>query len=129
MKKAEISSRLGASVIDGVLLSVAVNAVTAVFHVQSIQIGHAALSGAAGIGMLLTVVYFAAMEASPFGATIGKQVLKIRVVTMDGRPISFVQSLLRGIGRLVPLGWLLCMSENQRALHDYFANSQVVEAQ
>jgi uncharacterized RDD family membrane protein YckC len=129
MKKAQISSRLLAALIDTCILSFGAQAINAVFHLQSVQLGHAALGGTAFIGMLLTVAYFAAMEASPFGATIGKQVCGIRVVTMDGHRLSFVRSLLRGLGRLIPLGWLLvAFADKERALHDYFANSQVIEA-
>ena len=128
MKKAQVSSRLFAALIDTVILSFGAEAINTVFHLQSIQLGHAALGGTALLGMLLTVAYFAAMEASPLGATIGKQVVRIRVVTMNGHRLSFLQSLLRGIGRLIPLGWLLVFSENERALHDYLGGTQVVEA-
>jgi uncharacterized RDD family membrane protein YckC len=127
MTKAQTTSRIAAVILDGFLISFGVEAIHSVFHIHTIQIGHAALSGPAAIGMLLTVVYFAAMEASPQGATVGKQVMRIRVTTLDGQRLSRRQSVARAVTRLIPLGWLLVLSENQRALHDYFAGSQVVE--
>ena len=128
MKRAQINSRIAAALIDGVIVSFAAETLHSVFRVQSIQLGYAALGATAWLGMLLTVAYFATMEASPLGATIGKQVMRIRVTTVDGKQLGVTQAILRSIGRLIPLGWLLVFSENERALHDYLGNSKVIEA-
>jgi uncharacterized RDD family membrane protein YckC len=128
MKKAQITSRAGAALIDGIILSFGAETIQTVWRLPAFHIGYVSMGATAWIGMALTVAYFASMEASPLGATIGKQVMRIRVTSMGGTRLSVTQSVLRAIGRLIPLGWLLALSENERALHDYFGNSQVIES-
>jgi len=67
-----------------------------------------------------------------FGATPGKMACGIRVVTADGRPISY----LRALGRYFAYGlsWLVCLigliiacfDEEKRALHDRICDTRVV---
>lgn len=129
IKKAQVSARVGAALIDGVLLSFGAEAIHTVWRLPAVQIGYASMAPTTWIVMALTVAYFATMEARPLGASIGKQVMRIRVVTMDGKRLSVTQSLLRAVGRLIPLGWLLALSQDERALHDYVAGSRVIEAE
>ncbi len=49
---------------------------------------------------LIPVVYILAMEATR-GATIGKMVLGLRVVKLDGSPIGWSESIIRNLLRIV----------------------------
>jgi uncharacterized RDD family membrane protein YckC len=48
------------------------------------------------------VLYFAVLESSPAGATLGKRVLHLRVVKADGSRLDFGRSLLRSAIKLLP---------------------------
>ena len=56
--------------------------------------------------LLLTLpfgLYFAICEASPWSASVGKRVMKLRVVDLDaGKRIRFSQSLLRSAVKFLP---------------------------
>ncbi|MBI3537854.1 MAG: RDD family protein [Chloroflexi bacterium] len=66
------------------------------------------------------------------GQTIGKAILKIRVLTLAGGQISFGKSLLRSVGyvistALLMIGWLLPLWDaKHQALHDNIAGTIVV---
>jgi uncharacterized RDD family membrane protein YckC len=79
------------------------------------------------------------------GQTLGKQLMGIRVIRPDGRPIEFLYALVRevvvktflfaGLGGSITFGlvWLLdCLwplwDDENRALHDMIVNSRVVRA-
>ncbi len=67
-----------------------------------------------------------------YGATLGKMACKVRVVTPDGKNVSFGQSLGRYFAKIVSS--LLCLAgyimaafdEEKRALHDRMCNTRVV---
>lgn len=126
MAKAQLESRLCALIIDACLLSFITEAVNKIVHVPHIDLGFSGLGGMGALGAILTVLYFGLMEGGSKGATIGKQVMRIRVTTLDGQRLSYRAAFLRGIGRLVPLGWLLVFAQDGRALHDYMGGSHVV---
>jgi len=126
MTKAQIDSRMCAFIIDACLISFLTEVINKVVHIPILKLAYSELGGVSLLGMILTVLYFGVMEGSSHGATIGKQVMKIRVVTLGGERLSYRASFFRGIGRLVPLGWLLMFSQQSRALHDYMGGSQVV---
>jgi uncharacterized RDD family membrane protein YckC len=116
--------RGAALVVDGLLLSI-VQAV-----IESVV-------GPSGITMLVTVAsvaYFAVLEGTT-GQTIGKQLLKIRVVDEDaGRPIGIARGVLRQVARalsvvVVFLGYLwMLWDPNKQTWHDKLASSVVVPA-
>jgi uncharacterized RDD family membrane protein YckC len=67
------------------------------------------------------------------GATLGKRLLGLRVVTREGRPLSLSRSAARAALAilsflLLGLGCLLALfTRSGRALHDFLAGSYVVE--
>ena len=67
------------------------------------------------------------------GATIGKRLMGLRVLTTQGRPLGFIRSFLRAAGYalstpLFNFGFLVALAHPQsRALHDLLAGSVVVE--
>jgi uncharacterized RDD family membrane protein YckC len=63
----------------------------------------AALRGSSTVGLIaavITIAYYIVMEATQ-GATVGKMVLGLRVVRIDGSPISWNESIIRNLLRIV----------------------------
>src|SRR4051794_39251310 len=124
-------SRVGATLIDGVIVSAAFAVTALVFGI---------IGNNAALAVALVVVYIGAtfgyapvMLAYNDGRTVGKLAVGIRVVDADGRPIGFGRALLREtIVKwvlsftivLVPL-WPLWDREN-RTLHDMVVSTRVV---
>lgn len=114
--------RLGAVIIDGVILGVVFAVLVAV------------LKGAGdALGLLLTIAYFTYFEGGPSGQTIGKRALGIRVVSFDtGGPIGYGRGFIRWIGRYVSavviyIGYLWMLWDKERQCwHDKFASDVVV---
>ncbi len=53
-------------------------------------------------GVFLSMIYIVFRDALFAGQSIGKKVMGIRVVHLDGRPISFVDSSFRNVLFLIP---------------------------
>ncbi len=51
---------------------------------------------------LPVILYFAVMHASQRGATVGKRVLRLRVVNMNGQQARFPQTLMRAVVKFLP---------------------------
>ncbi len=82
---------------------------------------------------LLSVTYlFFAWFWIHGGQTLGMRAWRLRVQRMDGRPLGWLQSLLRfmaAIAALLPLGlglWWLLFDREGLAWHDRFSESEVV---
>lgn len=76
-------------------------------------------------------IYFTALVGA-FGATLGKWVLRLRVVRMDGGRLTYGLSFMRWfteIFSLLPLGlgylWI-ALSPSKRAWHDYLCDTRVM---
>ncbi|RUL89237.1 RDD family protein [Tautonia sociabilis] len=80
------------------------------------------------------VLYFAGMEGSRRGATVGKLALGVRVSDEQGDRIGFSRALGRTFGKLLSLipfgvGFLMAaFSDRHRALHDLLAGTVVQRA-
>jgi uncharacterized RDD family membrane protein YckC len=154
---AGFGSRLGAFLIDGVVLTIPIVLLFGVLFavllggaatfdsldggVGAPVSGGAALGGVVVIvlvilaGTALPVLYGVGFEGSPHGQTIGSWMLGVRVV--DGRtagrlPVSraFVRVLVQSFlsGALFGLGYLWMLWDDQnRTWHDLAADSRVVE--
>ncbi|MGE4351618.1 MAG: RDD family protein [Bdellovibrionales bacterium] len=77
-------------------------------------------------------IYFATMESSPLGATYGKRMFGIRVVTVKGDELTFSRASLRYFGKLLSafpflLGFVMAfVTTRKQALHDLVAETLVV---
>lgn len=91
-----------------------------------------ALSGVVIIPLARSV-YAVFMESSKKQATLGKQLLGIKVCDEEGRSISFGRSLLRNLGKwlstlTIGLGYLFgFFDRKQQCLHDKLAGTLVVK--
>ena len=107
------------------------------------------------LGVLIVFAYRILMVWK-LGGTLGKKIMKIRIVRIDYKNISLLQSFLRelppiiviifiismnrhigtnylSIELLFPLYWLVCLFmiflvNKKRTIHDYFAKTIVVES-
>ena len=102
----------------------------------------AAVGGDAGASIFLLLqlnIYFVAvlympyMEASESQATVGKQVLGMKVVDLDGNRITFLKAFIRSpIGKFISgivlgLGFLIIgFHSRKQGLHDMIAGTYVV---
>ncbi len=134
--------RLAAYLIDCVVVIIPVMAISSVLQLafpianneDAIFVIANVLTGAAiVVGLWL---YEALMTSSPRGATLGKRALGLRIVRGDGERLSFGRATGRYFLRLlvtpiVPLaiGFLLAaFTARKRALHDFMADTVVIEA-
>jgi len=121
--RASFGIRFVAALIDGILLGIVGVVVRAIF---GIALGTA-------VNIVLGLAYFAYLEGSPSGQTVGKKAMNIRVIDFNGGgPIGPARALIRYIGRFISgfvclLGyfWMLWDPEKQ-TWHDKIAATVVV---
>jgi uncharacterized RDD family membrane protein YckC len=94
------------------------------------------IRGLGGLAQLLAIVgYFVLMESGERGATLGKRVLKLRVVDATGERVSKQRALGRCLARLLStlpvfLGYLMQpYTRHKQALHDMVAGTLVVQTE
>jgi uncharacterized RDD family membrane protein YckC len=95
-----------------------------------------ALWGVGGGVALVSWLYFAGMESSKRQATIGKQILELRVTDLKGRRISFGRASVRffvgWIFDRIPSGYGLidvipvAFTKKKQAMHDFVAETLVM---
>ena len=82
---------------------------------------------------ILQLLYFTIMEASKYQATFGKMALGIIVTDDNGKPLDFVKSLIRNLGKIVSsaifmIGYILAgFTPKKQALHDMIGGALVVK--
>src|SRR5437016_8674043 len=134
---AEIGSRVGAGLIDGLILG-------GILTVIQIPVGFAASSGILGLGGDLAAALYAAFLLliafgyHPFfeeiwnGQTPGKRAFALRVIQTDGQPVGLGPVLLRNLLRpfdvlLVAMGaFLVLFTRRRQRLGDLVAGTIVV---
>ena len=84
--------RFLALLIDGLIVGVVGALLSFIFRDAAGAVG--------GVIGLLAIVYFIVMEATQ-GATLGKKALGLRVVKMDGSSISWSESIIRNLLRII----------------------------
>lgn len=123
--RASFGMRLLAVLVDSIVLAVAGAVVRAVFG----------LALGTLVSIVLGLAYFAYLEGSPSGQTVGKHVVGIRVVDAStAGPIDRGRALVRYLGRIlssIPCGlgyfWMLWDPQKQ-TWHDKIAGTVVVPA-
>ena len=146
-------SRVGAAIIDGLIIGVGALLILALFGaVFSVGFFASDDAGVASliVGLLLgslsvaivSLLYAPLMMARTNGKTLGRMALGIRVVRANGKPMTFGFAMLRevavkallfgilasitaGLASLADVLWPLWDDEN-RALHDFIVDTRVV---
>jgi uncharacterized RDD family membrane protein YckC len=127
--RAGFGARLGGFLIDGIILAVVNSIVGAVFGAGPGEVNPSATAINTAIGL----AYFIYFEGGATGQTLGKKVVKIRVVDFQtGGPLGYGKAVGRYFARILsilPLGlgyfWMLWDKEKQ-TWHDKLAGSVVV---
>jgi len=130
--------RVFAYVIDCFVLLVVLWAVSRMFPEHSInylmydQWGQPALSMAEVRNAGIVLAYMVLCHCSPLQGTIGKLMMGIKVVTLDGRRIGFIRALCRYIafpfsGLFFCVGFFMAgFTQRKQALHDMICGTLVV---
>jgi uncharacterized RDD family membrane protein YckC len=129
--------RFVAYLIDGVVLSIAGTIVGFIlgFGIAVSRTGDAKTAEflGYGVGILLGWLYFALMESSARGATLGKMAMGLRVVTNEGQRLSFANATGRYFAKFISaiillIGFIMIgFTERKRGLHDMIASTLVIK--
>ena len=134
--------RVVAYLLDGILLNIALGIVASFAGIAMMpgdpaQFNVEAFISQMGSFQLVAVVvnwlYFALMESSPRGATVGKMIVGLRVVDEQGNRISFLRATGRFFAKFISavilfIGFLMvAFTDRKRGLHDIIAGTLVVK--
>ena len=136
MENIGFKKRLPAFLLDALIFGIPVNMVQGlIFGPTVYDPDHPAYFGAMIFSMLCAVFYYVGMLVYADGATIGKKIMKIKVVRNDGSPLTLKSAFLRYVFYIVaslPLSlgllWVIWDKE-KRGWHDHLAGTKVVPAQ
>lgn len=128
-ERATFWQRLGAALLDGILISVVGGLLNAIFGNEPGEVSPAA----SGLQLVLGIAYYVYFHGSRSGQTVGKKVLNIRLLSSkDGGPPGYGAAALRYVGSIVSaipfaLGyfWML-WDKNKQTWHDKMASTVVV---
>ena len=126
--------RLVAYIIDAILLTLVVGGLGAMLGFNLLETD---LERQEPLFNLLSFVigwlYFALMESSERGATVGKMALGLRVVTSNGQRLSFMNATGRYFAKIISaiilgIGFLMiAFTDKKRGLHDMIASTLVIK--
>ena len=134
--------RVVAYIVDGIVLNIAFGIIGAVAGISLIPADPAKIDPIefmANMGsfqlvaVVVTWLYFALMESSPRGATVGKMVVGLRVVDEQGNRLSFLRATGRFFAKYISaiilfIGFLMvAFTDRKRGLHDIIAGTLVVK--
>jgi uncharacterized RDD family membrane protein YckC len=126
--------RVVAYIIDGILLTIVYGIVA---RLLGIDIFEPDWRHYDPMGNLLSLViswlYFALLESSVRGATVGKMAMGLRVVTSDGQRLSFMNATGRYFAKILSaiilfIGFIMvAFTDKKRGLHDMIAGTLVIK--
>lgn len=129
--------RVVALIIDVVILTIASGLLASILGVPLVPADDYVYGSAiawANLGsVVLCWLYFALLESSERGATVGKMAMGLRVVTGDGRRLTFLNATGRYFAKILSslflgFGYLMVgFTERKRGLHDMIANTLVIK--
>jgi uncharacterized RDD family membrane protein YckC len=121
---ASLGSRLVAQIIDGVIGVMPFLLFVVMAKVNDV------LAGAAVLTLFLFFAYYLFCDGLPNGQSVGKRLLKIRVVIDEtGLPCTYWKSFLRNIAQVLGiLDWLWIFGGKRKRAGDFLAHTSVVSA-
>ena len=143
---ASFIARLGAYVIDGLIISAIITLVDKLgilaalgVSFDSSQLLDPSYSLSNNTGYLIatfiiSILYYTILQATKWQATVGKKILGIEVTTLDGNRISILTSFLRAvimtfISSIFYIGFLMFFfTKKKQTLHDLLPATIVVKA-
>lgn len=138
--------RLAAKIVDGIILWIINMGIG--FVIGMVAAGSGAMRGGgnsdpaaamlivqvvAGLGGLLFSLLYGVFFLGRYGATPGKMVCKIKVVTPEGEPISYGRAAGRCLAEILSgiicyIGYLMAaFDDERRSLHDRICNTRVIK--
>ena len=129
VKPAGFWLRLGAQLLDGILLSIIIGLLSILIYGEFFSADESALN-------VLNLLYALFLPVVWYGYTIGKRVLGVRIVKLDGGNVKIGTMLMRtlvsglvyaitfGIGLIVSI-FMVALRDDKRALHDFIAKTYV----
>lgn len=125
-----VFKRIAAFLIDAILFGVVYGVLTSIVSAISDTLG-ALVGGLIGIVFFVYFIYFEA----EYGQTVGKMLMNIVVVTEDGDPITYRESTIRTLLRIVdalPFFYLIgliaiYLTDRNQRLGDLLADTVVVK--
>jgi uncharacterized RDD family membrane protein YckC len=85
------------------------------------------------LSLVIAWLYFALLESSERGATVGKMAMGLRVVSNDGKRISFMNATGRYFAKILSamifcIGFIMiAFTDRKRGLHDMIASTLVIK--
>lgn len=127
---ASIGRRLGAYLLDTLILTTASAAIGAVVGVIGVLIRAGASPALACVnalmGLTISLSYDAILVAAK-GQTLGKMALKVKVVSETGAGVTAGQAWDRAFAKLIPFSQLVALFNDERkGIHDMLAHTRVV---
>ena len=104
------------------------------FDVAGELLAKTAASSVWSLSIIIYWLYFAGLESSKYGATLGKRAMNLRVVNEDGVRVSFGYASLRHFFKFVSafpllLGFIMAIfTKRKQALHDLVAQTLVLSS-
>jgi uncharacterized RDD family membrane protein YckC len=136
MNNIGFGKRLGAVLLDAIIFGIPFNIVQIlIFGTGAYDASDPAYFKALPFSLLCGLAYVVGMWVFADGATIGKKMLKIKIVKNDGSPLTFGSALGRYFSYIIAsvpcalgLLWVLWDKE-KRGWHDKIANTKVISAE
>ncbi|HYD07725.1 MAG TPA: RDD family protein [Reyranella sp.] len=134
--------RVVAYILDGILLNIVFGIIASVVGISMLPGDPAKFDPAMFVSEMGSIqlvalvgswLYFALMESSARGATVGKMIVGLRVVDEQGNRISFLRATGRFFGKFIStiilfIGYLMvAFTDRKRGLHDIIAGTLVVK--
>jgi uncharacterized RDD family membrane protein YckC len=126
--------RVVAYIIDGILLTIVCGVVDRLLGINILTSDWDHYDPMANvISLVIGWLYFALLESSERGATVGKMVMGLRVVTSDGQRLSFMNATGRYFAKILSaiilcIGFIMvAFTDKKRGLHDIIAGTLVIK--
>ena len=126
--------RLVAYIIDVILLSIVVGVLATILGVDLMQPDIETYDPTLNlVSFVIGWLYFALMESSERGATVGKMVVGLRVVSSNGQRLSFLNATGRYFAKIISaiilfIGFIMIgFTDKKRGLHDMIAGTLVIK--
>lgn len=123
--------RVVAAFIDAILLGI----VFGIAFGSTVNADPTQMSGATQfLPIIAGWLYYALMESSSYQATLGKKVVGIKVTTVEGKRMTFLNATGRHFAKFISgiilgIGYLMvAFSAKKQGLHDLLAKTYVVKA-
>lgn len=131
-------ARLGATILDALVLGVVPMVVMVVSGIgKGPDASPSPVGALVAVAFLLGVAIYQIWSLATKGQTLGKKWLGIKIVKLDGSPVSFgsavvMRALVPGLLGIVPgfglVDTLFIFRDDRRCIHDLIASTKVVEA-